>query len=288
MRILCYINHFFGENPDFEGKSSFSKGLEQKKREERARTRRKLVVEAIGQLTSHGNIDVKVCGIEGYSLVPIDIRFDHIRNSPIFLIYESLNHMSRFVDEYDYFINMEDDVLLPAETIANVVEYDKQSFLNEVLLPNRLEQSRQGNLFCVDTIAIPGWTQQRQRFGDHNLRVALNPHSGLLILSREKFKYCLARIDSAFRKPILHNELDSAFAYFHSPFSLYRSEDIGFHYVIHLDNWMNSERPNGFLVRWYSRIGSIRLLDLVPPVLVRIVNFLKNKIAGPNNSSSSL
>jgi hypothetical protein len=277
MKILCYINHFFGRNAKFEGKSSLSVNVGEADLGHKAKLRKEVVTQAIEQLKKVGNIEVKVCGIEGYSLVPIDISFENIRNNPLLLIYESLNHMARFVDEYDYFINIEDDVLLPEETLANIIEYDRRSMINEVLLPNRLEQPRSGKSYCVDTLAIPGWTQQRGEFNGHKLRVALNPHSAVLVLSKQKFQYVLTKIDPGFRKAILHNELDSAYAYFHSPFALYRSEDLMFHYVVHLDTWLHSPKEHGKLGLWKNRLTSIKINDLVPPIFIRIFSFLRKK-----------
>ncbi len=229
MKVLCYVNHFYGQSEFFEGKSSTQD----------AAVRRQKVAQCIDQLRNVGDIEIKICGIPSKSLLPPDIDLSHVKHNPTLLIYESLNHMVQYQDEYDYFINIEDDVLLPRETFLNVVTFDRESLVNEVLLPNRLEISDDGEKYCVDLLAMGTWTFQCKQYQGHALRVALNPHSGLLILSRQKFKYALSQIDTTFRGLILSAAMESAFAHFHSPFALYRSfDDLDFHYVVHLDNWL--------------------------------------------------
>lgn len=279
MKILCYVNHFFGKNPHFLGKSSLALGTAANDLEKRAKVRRDHVNEALEQLKRLGDeVDVKICGINGFSLLPLDIVFDAIKDRPLWLIYESLNHMAQFAEDYDYFINIEDDILLPSETFANIVEFDKTSLVNEVLLPNRLEKYSTGEMYCVDMLAIPGWTQQTSSFRGSALRVALNPHSAILVLSRTKFKYALSRIDKSFRGAILYNELDSAFAYFHSAFALYRTEDITINHVIHLDRWRSSPGESGGTNKWKSRFSQVGVLDFFPPIVVRAFLFLKKKL----------
>jgi hypothetical protein len=257
-------------SPHFLGKSSLPLNFDQAELNERAETRKKIVQESLAQLRQFENIDVKVCGIEGFGLVPIDLNFDYIKDKPLWLIYESLNHMAAFLDQYDYFVNIEDDILLPLETLNNIFHFDHDSLVNEVLLPNRLEKSADGNFYCVDLLPIKGWTQQRKSFNNHMLQVAMTPHSGLLILSREKFRYALKHLDTSFRKVLLYNELDSAFAYFHSPFCLFRSVNLDYHNVLHLDKWYYSEGETHHHNRWRNILAGIRVADFVPPVLVKI------------------
>ena len=278
MKILCYINHFFGQNPHFLGKSSYPPGTSAADVARKAEMRKRYVEQTIAQVRKLGDVDVKICGIEGHSLVPLDITFEEIRNKPLWLIYESLNHMRQFVDQYDYFINLEDDIFIPEDTFQRITEFDKDALVNEVFLPNRLEQSAAGDRYCVDTMAIPGWTQQRKKFKGKNLRVALNAHSGLVILSREKFRYAMSRLDSGFRQSLLHNELDSAFAYFHSPFALYRSEDTEYHYVVHLDKWFYSPGEQMHENLWRYRWRTLKATDFVPPIVVRGFFFILKKI----------
>ncbi len=152
--------------------------------------------------------------------------------------------MARHIDDYDYFVNIEDDILLPETTLANVVEFDQESLLNEILHPNRIEEDEAGRRFCVDLEAMPGWTYQRRTYRGRELRVARNPHSAVLILSRAKLRYAQQYIDPAYRGRFLTYEMDSALAYYLSPFCLYRPyDDLSFHTVGHLDRWAGSRAP---------------------------------------------
>jgi hypothetical protein len=276
MRILCYVNHFFGQNPHFLGKSSLQSGLNRLEIQRRADTRKMHVERVVAQAKLIGNVDVKICGIKDYSLIPVDIYFDKIREKPLWLIYESLNHMANLIDEYDYFINLEDDIFLPQETFNNIVDFDKISQVNEILLPNRMEKSQDGKAYCVDLIPLPGWTQQKKKFNGNDLQVGFNPHSGLLILSKDKFQYALQFLDRDFRGVTLYNELDSAFAYFHSPFCLFRSRNMDFHYVSHLDKWLYSPGEVKDVNSWSGVIKSLRLSDFVPPACIKVIRKIQS------------
>jgi hypothetical protein len=263
VRVLCYVNHYFGQPVGFEGRST----------DGNAAHRRAIVTACLDGLRSLPGVEVNVCGIEGSALEKVDIDFPNVRDDPKMLVYESLAHMVGRVDEYDYFINIEDDILLPPETLANVFEFDRESLLNEILHPNRLELDELGHRFCVDIAAVPGWTHQRRSYQGRELRVALNPHSAVLILSRDKLKYALQYLDVGYRGRFLRYEMDSALAYYLSPFALYRPyDDLEFHTVAHLDRWAASRvqmvapmvpsRPSR--PRWKSV-----LREITPPILLK-------------------
>jgi len=154
------------------------------------------------------------------------------------LIYSSIAHMASYLDEYDYFLNIEDDIYIPPQTVRNVFAFDETSGVSEVLHPNRIE-FEDGAPFCVDLRAMPGWTTSRRTFARHALAVALNPHSGLMLLSRAKFAYAQQHVDFRRRERIIGDLMASAYCNVHAPFALWRSfDDIGYHTVEHLDRWM--------------------------------------------------
>lgn len=271
MKLLCYVNHYFGTGVGFRGKSTDSNN-----------TRRRAIVEqCIEQLRGMGEIDVRVCGIPGCTLVPIDLEFPQIRETPTHLVYESLANMAQQVKDYDYFINLEDDIFLPSQTLMNSIEFDRTSCLNEVLHPNRLESSQSGSKYCVDIEASRRWTRQHRRWQGHELRVALNPHSGILLLSREKMKYALQNIDIAYREVFMPHAMESAFAHFLSPFCLYRSySDLDFHYIIHLDRWFESEtviQPLSPSKSPWRRRAKRLAKDWLPPIAVRAWSRMRNE-----------
>jgi hypothetical protein len=272
MKILCHINHFFGINKDFLGKSSLKTGISQEEYTTIAQIRKENVEKSISQIKNlKYNITVKVCGIQSHSLVNIDKELNNCISNPLNIIYESICSMESEISKYDYFINMEDDIFLPEETFENIVQFDKYALINEVLLPNRLERTNDDNVYCVDLKVLSGWTHQRKTFNGNRLRVALNPHSAILILRKDKFIYSLNNIDKSFRGKLLYNELDSAFAHFHSPFSLYRSENIDFHYIYHLDNWIPNAENKRFLL---NELKNIKFKDFIPPIIIKFYNYI--------------
>jgi hypothetical protein len=274
VKILACVNHYFGQSRGFTGGST---APDNGKRDER-----RLVLEntitALQALSE--NVNVRVCGISGKALIPIDFEFNQTADRPTCLIYESLNFMARFLQEYDYFINIEDDVLLPPDTFQNIVEFDRRMSIDSVFLPNRLEKDIMGRPFCVDLYCVPGWKTDSATFAGRELRVAHNPHSGVLVLSRPKFMYALERIDRTFRGIIISKEMESAFAHFHSPFKLFRSySDPAFHVVYHQDRFKGSpniideshpHHPYGFHGDWERPVKA-----LLPDFIYRRLKYHK-------------
>lgn len=230
--VLACVNHYFGPSTGSVVYRSSTQNPE---------TRRNYVnntvqaLKELGRLPGVGAVEVKICGLNGKSLLPVGQDFSFLQD-PRKLVYESLAEMARHVEEYDYFINIEDDIVLPAETFANVLEFDKEMLVNEILHPNRIEVLN-GRKLPNDPSSRPRvWTFQEKQWRGHTLRVAVNPHAGVLILSREKLRYCLAHTDVRFRGEFLGDGMESAFAWFHRPFSLYRPyKNLDFHVVIHQD-----------------------------------------------------
>src|SRR5687768_16729076 len=128
-KILCHINHFYGVNPLFTGKSTTQE----------AEVRKKIIEKCISSLKKLGKVEIKICGIEPFALLDLDLKFQHLTEDPTQIVYESIYKLAEKIDEYDYFICIEDDILLPEQTFQNIIEFDSQSLLNEVLHPNRLE-----------------------------------------------------------------------------------------------------------------------------------------------------
>lgn len=225
-KVLVVVNHYYGQGKDFKGKSS----------SQEPGVRRGIIERALKSLRNIPGAEVVVCGINGKSLMPIDKDFSHL-SDPSFLVYESIEWMASQVDKYDYFINIEDDILLTKETFDRVVDFDKSNSVNECLHPNRMEKDA-GKEYCVDFKAWPGWTNIEKVYKGHILKVAINPHSGLSILSKEKLKFAMNNINLKRRDKIIGHYMASAYANLNSPFLLFRASDIlSWHKVIHLDNW---------------------------------------------------
>ena len=272
-RVLCHVNHYFGRSSGFVGGST--RGEEEQRRE--------VVGKALSALRElpEAELDLRVCGIGENALLPLDAEYGHL-DDPTQLVYESLYDMASRVEEYDYFINVEDDILVPAQAWLNVLEFDRSCLVNEILHPNRMEVDETGFRYCVDLYGNPTWTHQAKSFRGHALRVAVTPHSGILIMSRDKLRYALSEIDRSFRGIIFAKGMESALAHFHAPFSLYRAyDDPEFHHVVHLDRWKHSPRVV-YRTNPYRSFHEVSLSwrDLVPPAAGKAYRLFRRFVAG--------
>lgn len=228
-RVLCHVCHYYGAVESFVGGSN---RMAQE-------ARRDIVQQCIDRLRSLETVDVtvRVVGIPEKALVPIDLDLSDIRD-PRWIVFESLEQLAEQSEHFDYVVNTEDDILFSDRVFRNIIEFDQESALNEVFLPNRIEVDESGLVYSPDLFVNPLWTHQWRRFGNHWLRVALSPHSGVLILSREKLEYARSRVEPGFRDTIFGRGMESGLAQWHSPFSLFRCYDsVDFHSVRHLHRW---------------------------------------------------
>ena len=256
-RVLCYVNHFYGASAGFSGKST----------SQAPEARRAIVERCLASVRAAiPQAEIRLCGVPGRSLLPIDLPFAGLED-PRQLVYASLNRMADEVDGYDWFLNLEDDIELPARAWHNAQQFERDSLPNECLLPNRLEL-RDGEAHCVDLEAIPGWTTQERTFQGRTFRVALNPHSALLLLSKAQLRYALRHVDRSYRGPVIGGLMASAYAHFHKPLALYRCfDDPAFHAVVHLDHWAGPA-PEGSALRFSAVLLSWKRAHNLP-LLVR-------------------
>ena len=226
-RLLCFVNHYYNPSGPFRGKSSTND----------PETRRAIVCKAIDSLRASGfDVDIKVCGVPKCGLVDIDIAFPDLAD-PRQLVFASIERMARQLNSYDYFLNVEDDIYVPRETLANVTDFDQSEGRTEILHPNRMETDAEGH-YCVDLRAMPGWTTSRRKYKGRRLAVAINPNSAFMFFSRAKFAYAIQQVDLSFRGQIIGDLMASAYCNVHAPFTLWRSfDDPKFHLVEHLDRW---------------------------------------------------
>lgn len=267
MKILVFINHFYGKNPFFKGRSTVDTETLSPKILKKIEERKLHLQTTIRSLkTLSDSVDIKICGYQGKSLVHLDFDFENTIDKPTDIMYASLLKMGEYIEDYDYFINIEDDILLEKEAFDRIVSFDQNSEINEILHPNRLEKDQHGKLFCIDLKCVPGWTYNQKTFFGKKFRLAVNPHSGLAIFRKDKFQYALSNSDIQSRSIRLYLGMDSAFASIHSPFLLWRSfEEEGFHSVYHQDKWVQPKR---------DLIASITWRDFVPLVIPKILKYL--------------
>lgn len=232
-RILCHVIHHHGPSSEFVGGSTRSDAAE----------RRAAVEATLTALRSLPyDVDVRVCGIPGAGLVPIDLDLSGVTD-PRHLVYAGIEALVGEIDRYDHFMCIEDDVLVDADTVERMIRFQDAQRVNEVLLPNRLELGHDGDAFCVDLVATPGWRGLRRTHAGQRLDVAQNPHSGIAFLSRAQLNYARRRVDLGRRDQFLGGFMASAFANLHAPFLLWRTrDDESAHHVVHLDRWTSMPR----------------------------------------------
>jgi hypothetical protein len=235
-RMLCHFNHYFGTTSSFDGKSTTGTPDQ---RDAIVRT----ALAAIRALPF--NVDVRICGVHDCSLLPIDVDLSDAVGDPQHIVYASIERMFDAIDDYDYFLNIEDDILIAESVVRACIRFHTSSACNEVFLPNRIEIHSDGVRDCVDLVAIPGWQPSLLRtFDELKLGVATNPHSGLAFLGREQMYYAAERVNLAFRDLIIGGFMASAYANLHKPFLLWRARsDLSAHAVVHLDPWSHRPTP---------------------------------------------
>lgn len=227
-RILCGVVHYFGTSGSaFVGRSTTSK----------AEDRLAKVTQVLDKLRALPfEVDVKVYGLPGSSLVDVDVDLTGVVD-PRHLVYAALESIVRSAGDYDYVLCVEDDILVEAPAVERMVRFAERNRINEILLPNRIEIGEGGVAYGVDSFAMPGWRPLRRSFESLELSVANNPHSGIAFLSAAQATYAANRVDLARREEYVGGYMASAFAHLHEPFLLWRTTDVHAHQVRHLDHW---------------------------------------------------
>ncbi|MFA7217792.1 MAG: ATP-grasp fold amidoligase family protein [Dehalococcoidales bacterium] len=247
LRILCFVNHYY--NP--QQQEGFTGGATVKGNE----NRETVVTQAITALRNIPNCDVRVCGLKGFTIPGVEVDIDFTGIKPWNLVYESLNYMNNFTNDYDYFINIEDDILLKENVIQNVIEFNRLRSIDEVFLPNRIEIEK-GECRFVDLRG--GWKKDSPIiiFKNRILKIANNYHSAILILSTRQYRYAYNMLDPNFREIWWGGPMASAYAYFHIPFQLYRNSQLTeYHSVEHMDHWKCYDDDN----KDYLNLGKEKL-----------------------------
>jgi hypothetical protein len=273
MKILIIVNHFFGFGDRFQGKSSMIQGISEIEVEEKKKKRLLFIDQSINSLNALEQLGHKVtllvAGIPGKSLIPITLNVENHIKHPTEIIFASIEYMKSVVSEFDYFINIEDDIFLPKETFQNVIEFDRISLVNEILHPNRIERISEGLSINTDLQGIPDWTYSQKFYLEKEWRIAKNPHSAIAIFSQEKLNYAIKERQKAKRNVKLYVALDEAFATIHAPFQLWRSySDPDFHFVEHLDQWI---KPT------YDFFPIFNFYDLFPVFVLKLATYIKKK-----------
>jgi hypothetical protein len=227
-KILCLFIHFFDKSSAFEGKSKF----------QAKEVRNEIITRALTNLQSINGINVVVCGYKNLALTNIDVDLSKYTDQPQHLIYEALGQLKYFRNEYDYFMVVEDDILVGPDILNNTYQFDSCFDTTQIILPNRVEIHNE-KIYCIDTKILPGLTGDKVEFNKRKLAVYKNPHSGMLLVNRDKLDYLLNQVDPTYRGKFIGGYMASAFAHYHRPFRLYRVADgYDYHTVQHLDHYI--------------------------------------------------
>ena len=230
MRCLCLFVHYFNPEGPFGGRS----------KHQDPRVRQRIVERALFSLRALRDFDVRVCGHDGKSLLPLDLDLNDRTTNPQFLVFEALELLQDFRKAYDYFLVVEDDILFSADVWRNVLEFDacygEASGQRWIFHPNRIEWRRGQTSFCIDLAVLRRRIGEPISFEGSQLQEHENPHSGLLLVNRAKLDIIAKEVDPSFRGSVIGGPMASAFAHYHKPFRLYRKiQSFDRHTVHHLD-----------------------------------------------------
>lgn len=231
MRCLCLFVHYFNPQGPFGGRS----------KHQDPQIRSRIVERALFSLQSLRDFDVRVCGHGGHSLVPLDVDLSDRTPNPQFLVFEALQILQEFRESYDYFLVVEDDILLGADVWRNVLAFDalyaEASNQRWIFHPNRIEYRHDQIPFCIDLAVVRRRIGEPISFEGRQLQEHENPHSGLLLVNRAKLDIINQEVDPGFRGSVIGGPMASAFAHYHKPFKLFRAiKRYDYHTIQHLDS----------------------------------------------------
>jgi hypothetical protein len=283
LRVLCCVPHYFAERTGNANLGQWKSVSQQPE------IRRRYVEQTISSLRNLSSlpevatVDVRVCGIRDKALVSLDVEFDE--PEPLFLVFDTLDWMLERRRDYDYYLLVEDDILVPAEVLSKAIAFDQVSMVNEVFHPSRIEVDND-IADNTDLRTYGHWTTQRKLFCGRELVVNANPHSAVFVLSARKFNYCADHADLSLRGRFRIGEfrggmMASAFANFLSPVSLYRVyNDLSVHYVVHQDKF------EPYLPRTYDKLSRIAH-SVLPPLLIDAIKRLKRRMSPASDFGDS-
>lgn len=230
MRFLCLFVHYFNPEGCFGGRS----------KNQTPQIRHSIVERALFSLRALKDFDVRVCGYGNHSLVPVDSDLSDRTSNPQFLVFEALQLLQEFRLSYDYFLVVEDDILISADVWRNVLAFDAQhaeaSSQRWIFHPNRIEYRHGQTPFCIDLAVVRRRLGEPIHFEGRQLQEHENPHSGLFLVNRAKLDIVSGEVDPSFRGTVIGGPMASAFAHYHKPFRLFRCIDsLDFHTIQHLD-----------------------------------------------------
>ena len=188
---------------------------------------------------------IKVYGVENQYIRRPDVILENV--DPKHIPFLTLDDMRTNLEDFDYFLFIEDDIELPSNILKDLLGIDSHLEIDETIIPNRLE-NRNGIQFCVDLVAMPGFKNGIKLVNGNVLAQSVNPHSGFMFMSREKFARAYSLRKCLEPTIIIGDFMASALANIHSSLKTYRSlptsEELS---VFHQDSWSNRMLLNGLM-----------------------------------------
>ena len=197
---------------------------------------------------------VLVFGIGNQYLKKPSIKIDLV--NPKHIPWKAIEEMYKRVEDFDYFLFLEDDIIISSQLILELLALDRELNENETVIPNRIEL-QSGKPFCVDIIAMPGWNPEIFSVKGKDLAVPRNIHSGFMFLSKEKFIRAFSLRKYVEPTIIIGDYMASALVNIHSALKVYRSLPTSSTLtVLHQDSWTERMVQNGR----YTKIGLEKLI----------------------------
>ena len=207
-----------------------------------ARPRRERIVKRaiawLRRLSTQLYLEIVVVGIRGKNILPLDVDYAGQIKSHWHILWRLFADAQHNLDDYDYLLVLEDDVLVPRRTIARMLAANHE-FANKrhAIFPNHTEFFC-GLLVNPDLVAMPGWTGQTINWRSKTWYQATNPHSAILFLGRHQSEG-FRKVDFSWPRITLGEYTTSAFERAHSGYMLFREKSrIPSHFVVHRDSWI--------------------------------------------------
>jgi len=249
-KVVCLFVHYYDRKGKFRGKSKMQDPS----------IRLEIVEKALLALKSIAFVDVFTCGYVASNLLKIDVDMCEYTQDPRLIMYEALCSLHKYRNDYDYFMVVEDDILVTPDIFHNVFDFDESGSLYKIFHPNRIEYGSNGK-FCVDTDLTGSFTDQVMTFKGRELKVHENSHSGMLLVNQDKLDLIHEKVDQTYRGRFIGGYMASSFAHFHKPFQLFRvSDGLDFHSIEHLDpaEIYNPTLSQKFINRLLFRVSFFR------------------------------
>jgi hypothetical protein len=181
------------------------------------------------------NFEIKMFGTQNQFLVEPDVYLN-VRN-PKFLPWAAIDEMFKNRMNFDYFLFMEDDLIINADFMEKLMNLQKHLRNFETVIPNRLEFFN-GKPFCVDIFALPGWKSESKFIDNQTFVEPINTHSGFMFLPRKTFLRAYKNRKYVHPTILISDYMESSLANIFSSMRVYRPIPTNSSLtIVHEDSW---------------------------------------------------